>query len=169
MIWKDIKGYENLYKINNTGEVMSIRRKKLLSPGITKSGYKFVTLSKNGKTKHFDVHRLVASTFIETNDFNLDVNHKDGNKLNNKVENLEWCTRSYNLKHALKLKLINSQCKIRRKVIISKEEKIIQFEDMKSCCNYFGFTKCWLGNYMRKNGNPCVYNGWEITVGGRYV
>lgn len=98
---KDIKNYEGLYKINIYGSIWSCKRRKWLSIN-DMGGYLGITLCKNGICKSYKIHRLVAETFI-SNDNNLpQVNHKDGNKLNNNVENLEWCTSSQNLKHAIK-------------------------------------------------------------------
>ena len=105
-IWKDIKGYENKYQISNKGNVKSLNYKrtnktKIISPAL--SIYKTVTLSKKSKTKTYYIHRLVAETFIP-NEFNLpQVNHKDGDKYNNNVSNLEWCTEKENMHHARKV------------------------------------------------------------------
>ena len=102
VIWKDIKGYEGLYKVNNVGDVLSIARKgnwrgnHLLVPSNDGNGYRQVNICKNGKLKSVKVHRLVAEAFIP-NPYNLPcVNHKDENKENNRVENLEWCDYVYN-------------------------------------------------------------------------
>lgn len=94
-IWKDINRYEGLYKISNFGKVMSLTRNKLLT--INKTGeYDYVFLSKNGQFKIKKIHRLVAEAFIP-NPNNLEcVNHRDENKRNNRVDNLEWCTKKYN-------------------------------------------------------------------------
>lgn len=98
-IWKDIDGFEGLYKISSFGNVYSISKKKLMSLERTPANYKRVSLRKNGKNKHFQVHRLVAQAFIP-NPHNLPlVNHKDENPSNNYVDNLEWCTQSYNLNY----------------------------------------------------------------------
>ena len=99
-IWKDIIGYEGLYQVSNLGEVRSVSRRgakgKILSKSIN-NGYYRVVLCSNSKAKGMAVHRLVAQSFI-SNPNNLPVvNHKDENKLNNNVENLEWCTQSYNI------------------------------------------------------------------------
>ena len=95
-IWKDVSGYEGLYKISNIGNVFSCYSNKILSPGITNDGYKYVVLFKNKQRKNYTVHRLVAIAFID-NPNNLPcVNHKDENTLNNCVDNLEWCTIQYN-------------------------------------------------------------------------
>lgn len=98
-IWKPISGYENLYEISNLGNIRShhnYRSKNHLITPRLKQGYYQIGLRKNSKRKWFLVHRLVAKTFI-SNPNNLPcVNHKDENKLNNSVENLEWCTYHYN-------------------------------------------------------------------------
>lgn len=110
-IWKDIKGYEGLYQISNLGKVKNIKRlqydinkkvfvyiekEKMLKPSKNKKGYLQVVLQKKKKRKSQKVHRLVAEAFI-SNPNNLPiVNHKDENKQNNCVDNLEWCNNKYN-------------------------------------------------------------------------
>ena len=105
--WKWIKGYEELYQISNFGRLKSFTRKKpcIIKPGISAKGYLRFTLWRNRKSKHFSVHVLVAKTFIP-NPHNLpEINHKDGFKFNNCVENLEWVTSSQNKQHAVKMGL----------------------------------------------------------------
>lgn len=99
------------YFINQLGEIKNIKTDRILKQKITQRGYMFVTVSINGKLKDLSIHREVAKAFI-SNDNNLSfVNHKDGNKQNNSVENLEWCTPSENMKHAYKNNLIKDGCK----------------------------------------------------------
>lgn len=126
-IWKDIKGYEGLYQASNLGRVRSFRnssRKKcepyILSPGKINSGYLNVVLNKNGVRQTLKLHRLIAETFIPNPNNLSDVNHKDENKLNNCVDNLEWMSHKDNmnygtLKSRLKNKHINSE--LSKKVI----------------------------------------------------
>ena len=105
--WKDIKGFEGAYMISNTGKVLSIPRKgtkhrepKLRSLSLTHDGYVKVRLLYNGKDQTRRVHRLVAEAFIP-NPLNKEtVNHIDGNKENNCVENLEWADRNEQMVHA---------------------------------------------------------------------
>lgn len=104
-IWKDIKGYERLYQISNYGNIKSLNYKRtgkeqILKQNINGRGYCYVNISINNKYKNILIHRAVAKTFIPTNNEKLDINHKDGNKQNNRVENLEWCSRSQNIQHA---------------------------------------------------------------------
>lgn len=100
-VWKYIKDYEGLYAISNKGRVMSFHsgKERILKFGIDTNGYRYVQLSKNGIQKNYLIHRLVAEAFID-NQKNLPcVNHKDENKKNNKIENLEWCTQLYNIRY----------------------------------------------------------------------
>ena len=103
-VYKQIIGYEGLYEVSNLGNVKSLsndktRKEKLLSSGIDKDGYLQVGLYKNGKQKRYFIHRLVAQAFLP-NPFNLpEVNHKDEDKSNNNVDNLEWCDRKYNVNY----------------------------------------------------------------------
>lgn len=114
-IWKSIQGYEGLYEVSNLGNVRGLDRPFRNKQGIammkgrvltpfydSKQGYYKVKLCKDGKHKNFRIHRLVALAFLE-NPFNYtDVNHKDEDKTNNNVDNLEWCTRKYNNNYGTK-------------------------------------------------------------------
>ena len=98
---KQLKQFDNQYSVTDTGIVYSLKgNKKELIGKISNSGYREVVINHKGKKKYLLVHRLVAENFIY-NEFNArTVNHKDGNKLNNSVDNLEWCSDSNNLIHA---------------------------------------------------------------------
>ena len=118
--WKDIQGYEGLYQVSNLGMVKSLERsvyhpitkiqkipQKILKPDI-KRGYASVALCLNGIKKSFVIHRIVAFHFVENYQSKPEVNHIDGNKLNNVFTNLEWCTSSENQIHAVKNNLQKS-------------------------------------------------------------
>ena len=99
--WRDVVGYEGLYKVNEYGDVIALNyrrtgQKRLLKPKMNTVGYMQVGLNKNGKSKYFLVHRLVATAFCEGAEYFPEVNHIDEDKTNNHYENLEWCTREYN-------------------------------------------------------------------------
>ena len=97
--WKPIDGYENLYKISNYGDILSLRNNKILKHNNNGIGYFVVQLCKDGKRKSYLIHRLVAEHFVD-NPHNLsEVNHKDENKENNCVDNLEWCKHKYNMNY----------------------------------------------------------------------
>lgn len=103
-IWKDIPGYEGKYQVSNHGRVKSLKFAKTGKPGIMKQqsnpkGYLSVSLHKNCKFKSFRVNRLVAMVFLPNPNNYLEVNHKDEDKTNNRVENLEWCNRLYNMNY----------------------------------------------------------------------
>lgn len=97
--WKDIEGYDGRYQVSNQGHIRS--RNGILKAQINHKGYCVIRLSKGRLHKHsYSLHRLVASYFID-NPLNLpQVNHKDGNKTNNTVSNLEWCDNLYNQRHS---------------------------------------------------------------------
>ena len=100
--WRDIDGYDGMYQVSDLGRVRSKKYGdwRVFRPNKNKYGYLYVGLSKENKRKHFYVHRLVASAFIPNdNIFNTEINHIDECKQNNKVSNLEYCDRSYNLRY----------------------------------------------------------------------
>lgn len=120
-IWKDIEGYEGSYQVSNLGRVKTLGRRRvresIMKTEIYK-GYDRISLSKNNKSKHYFVHRLVAAAFI-SNPNNLPcVNHKDENPSNNNANNLEWCTQHYNLCYGN-----------RRQKVIEKERKAVNQYD----------------------------------------
>lgn len=99
-IWKDVKGYENLYQISNLGNVKSLNynktgKEKLLKPSLQNNGYLGVTFN-NKEQKRFLIHRLVAKAFLDNPNNLPQVNHINEDKTDNRVENLEWCTAKYN-------------------------------------------------------------------------
>lgn len=113
-IWKDIKGYEGIYQVSNYGRVKSLNYNKTNREGFMSfnnngTGYLQVCLTKDKKYKKKLVHRLVAKAFIEKPIDKNYINHIDGNKSNNHVENLEWVTRSENQKHAYANGLIDKE------------------------------------------------------------
>lgn len=104
-IWKDIRGYEGLYQVSNLGRVKGLARvsldkrylpDRILEGSVYSTGYIVVKLRVNGFAKRFSIHRLVAEHFIPNHENLPVINHKDENKLNNRIDNLEWCTHKYN-------------------------------------------------------------------------
>lgn len=105
--WRDIPEYESIYEISNYGKVRRKDSNYILKNQIKPNGYFYVTLSKNKVTKKKYIHRLVAEAFLPNPKNLAQVNHKDGCKANNHINNLEWCTQQENLLHAKKHGLIS--------------------------------------------------------------
>ncbi len=163
-IWKDIPGYEGLYQASSFGNIRSLNWRKqnivrnlYLKPH--NKGYLQVELSKGGKKKMITVHRLVALAFIPNPDNLPVINHKDENKNNNNVENLEWCTFSYNTayskdKHPEKFRYINQKrCK---HVPYKYKQKVEQVDILNGTV-----IKVW--NDIVTIKNECNYNNSSIS------
>lgn len=141
-IWKDIEGYEG-YQISNYGRVKSLKygKERIRKPTKDKDGYLTVTLCKQGEKKTYKVHRLVAKAFIPNVNNYLEVNHKDENKTNNTIQNLEWCTRSYNNNYGTRTEKTSKQvlCVETGKIYVSTREIRRQFGFdhgcISKCCN----------------------------------
>ena len=109
--WKNvnISGYEEFYEVSSDGEIKSKRSGKIMKQQVDASGYKTISLHLNKKNKAYKVHRLVALAFIP-NPNNLPiVNHKDENKKNNRIDNLEWCDYKYNNNYGTKKERISKK------------------------------------------------------------
>lgn len=145
-MWKDVKDFEEFYQVSDKGEIRSkdryvhFKHKDRFYKGAIKrqqigtNGYKIVKLYKSDKKRYtFSVHRLVAEAFLEKPSYAECVNHINGNKFDNRIENLEWCSYSYNNKEAYKMNLKkyapikNDARKI--KVVMFDEENVIAIKD----------------------------------------
>lgn len=175
-IWKDIEGYEGEYQISNLGRVKSLPKKcfngkgyfikagRILKPIQDKKGYLNVWLRKN----IFKVHRLVAMTFIPNPDNLPQVNHKDGNKTNNKVINLEWVTDGENLLHAYRVlgrksKRGKEHHHSRGVLQIKDGEVIASFDTLNDASratgiNHSGISLCCSGKIKQFKGFVWRYN-----------
>lgn len=157
--WVDVLGYEGLYKISNSGKVMSFHNeKRILKFGICGVGYYQVKLSKNGKTENHMVHRLVALHFID-NEYNLpEVNHIDEDKSNNYWWNLEWSTRVQNINHGTRTKRASE----------SNKRKVIRFNDLGNEFQYDGIIDVKNDGFNPGHVSSCCNNKRQSHAGFKW-
>ena len=140
-VWKNVVGYEGLYQVSNLGNVKSMERvvkrirrgtfsvkERILKKSITGDGYYQVGLSKDGKEKNHKIHRLMAEAFFDYKNKKLVINHKDGNRLNNELSNLELCTQSHNIKEAIRLGTKEPPCLNKIGKLHSRSKPVIQYD-----------------------------------------
>lgn len=165
---KQIKGFEN-YHITENGQIYSNHRQsfgKAKKTKVNNKGYVMVTLYKDKKEYTKYLHRLLAENFLENPNCYAEVNHKDGNKLNNKLDNLEWCSISENRKHCRRVLLKNTNP---IKVLMKNGEEI-DFNFMIECSEWLGIRNSTLSNilngYRKKPSNmkdlTFLYKGYKI-------
>lgn len=175
-VWKDIEGYEGLYQVSNLGRVKSLERNVVYSGqtrhvkerimkqtekkgGRCEQGYLQICLKKNNVVKNFRVHRLVANAFIQNPEGKETVNHIDGNKHNNCVDNLEWLTQEENNKHAYTTGLNGKGHRVRGKcaICIAQYDKnmnlIDKYPSMSEAARQTGIDKRYISRGVR--------NGWK--------
>jgi hypothetical protein len=167
IIWKDVVGYEGLYKVSNTGDVLSIKRKgnwrgdHLMVKTNDGRGYPQVCLCKNGKNKSVKVYKIVAKAFIPNPHGYKEINHIDENKWNCRADNLEWCTRLYNVRYGTRTQKTSTKV-----AMFTKDGKYIQsFNSMREACRICGFP-C-VGNIARAvKGKRCTAYGyvWKEVI-----
>lgn len=151
--WKAIIGYEGLYEVSNLGRVRSLKRNttngKILKLNPDKDGYLRFAVCKENTQKMMRVHREVAKAFIENpNNYNI-INHKDENKANNNVNNLEWCTAQYNSTY----NNINYKrgLKRRKAIVAVKGNEVLYFDSVTIAANALGVSQ--------KNISTIINNG----------
>jgi len=126
--WRPVLNYEGWYEASNKGRIKRIKESrgtfagKILTPQKSRNGYLFLGLSRNGKTKRYHVHRLTAGAFLGPCPEGLEVNHKDGDKTNNAICNLEYITHKGNIKHAHKSGLVDIRGEKSRNHILTEKD-----------------------------------------------
>lgn len=170
-IWKDIPNYEGYYQASNLGKIKSLYftsnyqhkkyyREKILKPKITKDKCSRVELWKDGKHKTYLTYRLVAATFLgDYLDSNMTVNHKDGNRLNNNINNLEWVTLKENIQHAFNTGLMPY-----RNIIITdkKGDCFWIFRSMAKASEFIGHNKGYISYQLKKGVSENERFKWEM-------
>lgn len=173
LIVKNILGYEGLYLIDSLGNVVSCPRQqgsrfvnqyKILGTKVNKFGYKEVALSKDGRTKTVLLHRLIAIHFVPNPDNLPVVNHKNGIKTDNRIENLEWVTRSQNTKHAYVnnlggfkdfanagIKAMNENTQYVSILLVAPDGKELHFESSRDAAKYLGTRNDEVTRAIRKS------------------
>ena len=169
-VWKDVLGYEGLYKVSDRGNVRSLDRinhigsrysGRILKPRYDRGGYLRVGLCKDGKMKTKFIHRLVLEAFIPNLEKLPEVNHKDENPSNNKLSNLEWCTREHNINHGTRNERVaQAQSKKVRAVNVETGE-VVKFNSTREAGRK-GYTQGHVaaacrGDYSKGGGN--LYKG----------
>ena len=164
-VWKDIQGYEGLYQISNTGKVK--RNNKILKFSIAK-GYEHICLYKNNKYKPFSVHRLVAEAFIPNPENKPQIDHIDGNPLNNKVDNLRWATAKENIANPITMKRKSVAAMgnhmTGRFGALHHNSKRVQCIETKTV--YYGFAEASRKTGINAFGISMATNGKRTTAGG---
>ena len=158
--WKDIQGYEGIYQVSSHGRVRN--GFKILKKQKHKQGYELIGLSKNGTTKTYLVHRLVAKTFIPNPNNKPEVNHIDGNKTNNKIENLEWSTRKENMNHAFNTGLAKKPTNLNP----PKKIRQINLETMEIVAEYNSLYEAYEKTGIQYKKISKVVVGKRVKAGG---
>jgi hypothetical protein len=170
--WVDIKGYEGLYKINRQGQIKRLKgyqasEDRLITPIDNGRGYLGVGLCKNGKKKRVYIHRLMAETFISNPDNKKQVNHINGIKSDNRLENLEWATRSENQRHMYEILGYKGANTGRFGSLSALSKKVIQMDLNGNVLNRFNavMEAQRLTGINESNIRTCIY-GKSKTAGG---
>lgn len=178
-IWKPVVGWEGLYEVSNLGNIRTldkyvnsaiknnnkVKRKGKLLKQYIKNQYLQVTLTYNNKRKYINVHRLVAEAFLSNPNKFPQVNHKDENKLNNCVDNLEWCSAKYNCNYGNRNKKIyenNPFKSIKVNQYDLNNNLINSFDSIAEASRYFGCSSLTISRYCR-NITKCKNYIWRYA------
>lgn len=154
-MWRDIKGWESLYEVNDCGDVRNKKTNKLIKGDVNSSGYYRVCLYSGNSKQRFFRHRLVAQSFIENPDNYKEVNHIDGDKSNNSVHNLEWCSRQHNERESRRIGIKD----YKPFTVVFDNGTVRQYECTIDLANELNVTKRTVQNYLQhKSSNYIRHN-----------
>lgn len=181
-IWTPVIEFEELYEVSNLGRIRNKKTKKIKKQRLGNIDYKTVALSKKGKTYIKTVHRLVLNSFVGTNDKSLTVNHKDHNKLNNNLDNLEYMTHEENIQDAWKSGIYDSRVKKQKENMINNKIRsravnqydldnnfIKRWDSIIDACDYYGWGRnghisdCCNGKSKQSHGYIWKYEKEMMT------
>ena len=159
MEYKPIKEFEGKYIVSSAGEIINIRTGHILVGEVKNSGYRMVILSDSGRMKNVNIHRIVADAFCEKKDGCNEVNHINGNKLDNRAENLEWVSRKENLQHAFETGLMENSTVPKQVIATSIENgETMIFPSIYKAARFLGISQ----------GNICMACKGERHHAGGY-
>ena len=164
-IWKDIPEYEGKYQASNLGRIKSLNyngtgKEKLLS--IQKTGnYNHIILNKNGKKKNYSIQKLIALTFIPNPNNYKEINHKDENTRNNHVDNLEWCTHTYNINYGTRKAKVKEKLSIKINQYDLKNNFIKTWDCMNDAIRYY--KNIHIHDVCKGKRKTASGYKWEIT------
>ena len=160
--WMPISGFEGLYEVSNLGRVKSLPRAttsgRILKSSSNGMGYQHIVLTKNGKQKDFYVHRLVAEAVLPNPENLPEVNHKSEDKTDNRVENLEWCTKDYNLKYGTA-----QQRSLEHQHSVTVTNGVLTFNSLKEAAKYFNVGKTAICNCLKGRTQTCCGFSWSYV------
>lgn len=162
--WRIVQEYDH-YEVNEIGQIRHIKRKKNLSLRVNPNGYAYVNFNINGHRKNFAVHRIVAQAFLPNPNNYSEVNHKDYNKLNNNVNNLEWVSGSQNKKHMF---LKEENKKVRGKMVEQyslKGEYIKTFSSISDAAKEIGCAVSAISNCCSGRNKTSMGYYWKFCEG----
>jgi hypothetical protein len=164
-VWRDIPGYEGIYQSSNLGRIRTHVKKttytekhgcrkwkqRVLKQKVSKDNCHRVSLWKNGKEKTWLVHRLVALSFLNKPQGKDYINHKDGDRANNHINNLEWCNHKENSNHAFDTGLAKTNFEV--VLMNNKTKNMLHFRSLAKASEYLGYKKTYLSAVLKKNKN----------------